>query len=219
MPSGRAADWLAPVPPADEPRQYRITIWAMVAGITLFAASVVAWGLSVGNRQLTKDGIDWVYDIVLYVIAAIIYGRGDAAERVSAFAIAVVIATAGFHTLYDLYDKIVDPRPIEVAALGFTAGTVIVIAYLCAGAMYRFRDTQNALIMATWLSSRNDAIKVTGFALVVFAVRVAPVRWPEYALDVFGAALNFQAAWLISRQALRAKPSVPPPAPQEASRA
>ncbi len=196
---GRA--WLAPVPPDREGRQFRVTIWAMVAGIVVFAASVVAWGLATGNRQLTKDGIDWVYDVVIYAVAAIIYGRDDRAERIASAVIAVAIAVAGFHTLYDLWDKIENPRPIVIEALGFTAGTVIIIAYLCALAMYRFRDTQNALITATWLSSRNDAIKVTGFALLIFAVRVAPVRWPEYALDLLGAGLNFQAAWLILRQA------------------
>lgn len=176
---------------------YRRTIWAITLGILIFAALQCAFALSVGNRQLLKDGIDWVYDVILYAIAALVFGRGARWEDLSALGIAAVLAFAGLHTLYDLYDKIINPRPIEIAALGFSALSAVVIALVVAGLLFRFRHSDNALIQATWLSSRNDMIKTTAFAAVVFATRSAPMRWPEYALDVFLAALNFQAAWAI----------------------
>ncbi len=42
------------------------------------------------------------------------------------------------------------------------------------------------MIKATWLSSRNDVISTTGFALLGLVARVAPVRWPEYLFDLAG---------------------------------
>jgi Co/Zn/Cd efflux system component len=184
---------------AREASAYRRIIWGIALGILIFAALQCAWALSVGNRQLFKDGVDWVYDVVLYAIAAIVFGRGARWEELSALAIAAVLAFAGLHTLYDLYDKIVRPRPIEVEALGFSAVSAVIIALVVAGLLWRFRTSDNALIQATWLSSRNDMIKTTAFAAVAFFTRSAPTRWPEYALDVFLAALNFQAAWAIWR--------------------
>jgi Co/Zn/Cd efflux system component len=180
-------------------RAYTLTIWGIALGILIFAGGVVAWALAIGNIQLLKDGIDWVYDVALYGIAAIIFGRDARAERLAALAIGAVMAVAGLHTLYDLWDKIVSPRPIEIWTLGFSAGSAIAVALIIVGALWRFRRETNPVIKATWLSSRNDTISTTGFALVGLLARAAPVRWPEYLFDGVVAIICFQASWAIWR--------------------
>ncbi|CAN7355332.1 cation transporter [Bosea sp. LjRoot237] len=180
-------------------RAYRLTIWGIALGILIFAGNVVLWALAIGNNQLFKDGVDWVYDVALYGIAALVFGRDERAEKVAALGIGAVMAVAGLHTLYDLWDKIARPRPIEVFALGFSAASAILIAYLIIGVLWRFRAESNPVIKATWLSSRNDAISTTGFALLGLGARLLPVRWPEYLFDVFVAFLSFQATWAIWR--------------------
>ena len=65
--------------------------------------------------------------------------------------------------------------------------------------LWRFRHEPNPVIKATWLSSRNDAISTTGFALLGLGARLLPVRWPEYLFDLFVAFLCFQASWAIWR--------------------
>jgi Co/Zn/Cd efflux system component len=198
--SGIAPPGAAPVVPLDpEGRAYKRRIWAVAAGILAFLTVQCGWALAIGSRQLFKDGTDWIYDVVLYAIAAFVFGRGAGVERASALAIAAVLGVAGVHTLYDLWDKVTTPRPIEVLTLGFSAAGAIVISYLVIGALWRFRGNDNPLIRATWLSSRNEAISTTLFALVTLATRVAPVRWPEYVLDLVGAAINFQASFAIVR--------------------
>lgn len=184
-------------------RAYALTIWGIALGILIQAVATVIWAFAIGNIQLLKDGVDWVYDVVLYGIAALIFGRDARAERLAAMAIGAVLAVAGLHTLYDLWDKILTPRPIEVWTLGFAAVAAIVIALLVIAALWRFRREENPVIKATWLSSRNDAISTTGFALVGLAARVAPVRWPEYLFDLVVAGLCFQATWAIWRSLRR----------------
>jgi Co/Zn/Cd efflux system component len=184
-----------------EGRLYARTIWAIALGILFFAIGVVAvaWGLD--NRQLLKDGLDWAYDVVFYGVAALVFGRGLMAERIAALCLACVMLVAGLHTLWDLWDKVLRPRPIEPWALGFSAGSAIAIAILIILALFRFRRTANPLIKATWLSSRNDLVSTTGYALVGLGAKLAPVRGPEYALDLYAAALAFQASWAIWRAA------------------
>lgn len=184
-------------------RAYTLTIWGIALGILIQAVATVAWALAIGNAQLFKDGVDWVYDVALYGIAAIVFGRDARIERLAAVAIGAVMAVAGLHTLYDLWDKVVRPRPIEVWTLGFAAASAIVIAFLVVGALWRFRREENPVIKATWLSSRNDTISTTGFALVGLAARVAPVRWPEYLFDLVVAGICFQATWAIWRSLRR----------------
>lgn len=178
---------------------YTRTIWAIALSIAVQAAATVAWAHAVGNAQLFKDGVDWVYDVALYGIAAVVFGRDARAERLAALGIGAVMAVAGLHSLYDLWDKIVAPRPIEMGALGFAAASAIVIALLVIAALWRFRAEENPVIRATWLSSRNDAISTTGFALIGLAARAAPVRWPEYLFDLIVAGICFQATWAIWR--------------------
>jgi Co/Zn/Cd efflux system component len=184
-------------------RAYKRIIWTIALGIAVLAGAQAAWALSIGSRQLLKDASDWIYDVVLYGIAAFTFGRGAAAERGSALVIAAIMAAGGLHTLYDLWDKVVAPRPIEIATIGFSAASAIAVGYAVLWALLRFRHDGNPLVQATWLTARNDAVATTLFALVAFATRIAPMRWPEYALDLVGAALSFQATFAIVRARLR----------------
>lgn len=204
---GHGAAGGASVPEPAVARAYTLTIWGIALGILIQAVATVAWALAIGNAQLFKDGVDWVYDVALYGIAAIVFGRDARIERLAAVAIGAVMAVAGLHTLYDLWDKIVRPRPIEVWTLGFAAASAIVIAFLVVAALWRFRRENNPVIKATWLSSRNDTISTTGFALVGLAARVAPVRWPEYLFDLVVAGICFQATWAIWRSLRRSAAS------------
>src|SRR3954451_3709019 len=136
-------------------------MWSIAATILVFGTLQCAWALKIGSGQLLKDGLDWAYSIALYAIAAFVFGRGVRIERLSAFLIAVILAIAGFHTLYALSDEIHEPRPVELWTLGFTTVSAIVIAYAVVGALGLFRADPNPLIQATWLSSRTDAISTT----------------------------------------------------------
>ncbi len=188
-----------------EHRAFRVIIYAIAGGIFVFATAQVLYALAIGNRQLLKDGIDWIYDVLLYGLAAVVFGHGEKAERASALLIAGIMAFAGFSTIYDLYDKISDPRPIDPFTLGFSALSAIVIAILVAGALLQFRHSHNALIQATWLSSRNDVLKTVFYSALGFGARVWPERWPEYLLDLFAIYLCFQATWQIVAEARRGK--------------
>ncbi|MCJ2056900.1 hypothetical protein MKL09_10070 [Methylobacterium sp. J-048] len=175
-------------------RAYKRTVWAIAIGIAIFAAAQVMYALSVSSAQFLKDALDWIYTVLLNAVAAFVFGRGARAEQLSAYLIAAVLTVGGLQTLYDLWDKVADPRPIDPGLLGFSAVSATVIAYLTVGSLARFRHDTNPLIKATWLSARNDAIATTFSAGVTLAVRMAPVRWPEYVMDGLDATLAFQAA-------------------------
>lgn len=190
-------------PPGWE-RAYRRTIWAIPVVIFLIGLGTVLWALAFDSRQLLKDGLDWGYDVALYGVAAFVFGRGDRAEQATAGLIAAILAVAGFHTLYDLADKILNPRAIDTAALGFSAFTAIAVALGIVIALLRFRGIDNPLVMATWLSSRNDAVATFFYSSLNFGARALPeTRWPEWGLDLFSAFLAFQASFAIARGIVR----------------
>ena len=186
-----------------EGRAFTRVIWSIALGLLVFASAQTGVALAIGNAHLFKDGVDWIYDVLLYGLAALVFGRGARAERASALFIAAVMAAAGVHTLWDLADKIARPRPIEPLVFGFSAVSAVDIAVAIVVALWRFRASANPLIEATWLSSRNDVLKTVFYVGLGFAARVAPQRWPEYALDVIMAGVLFQASYRIVARALR----------------
>jgi hypothetical protein len=102
-------------------------------------------------------------------------------------------------TAYDMMSKIIAPRQIEPLQLGFSALSTVVIVLLVVAALLPFRTSRNPLIETTWLSARNDAIFASIYATVQFAVRMAPVRAPELALDALSVLLTLQAIYVIIR--------------------
>lgn len=180
-----------------ENARYRRRVFVIVAAIAGLAAAQVAYALAIGNRFLLKDGIDWIYDVVLWAVALAVFGRGRRFEDLAALGVAGVMLVAGLHTGYDLWDKIATGRRAEIWVAGWSAFTAIGLALFVLGLMVRFRDAENPLIAATWLSSRNDAISTTAFAVVGFAARTSTSQVPEILLDLFVIGLSFQAVGAI----------------------
>jgi hypothetical protein len=184
-------------------RLYARRMAALAIGIFLFAAAQVTFAHLNGLPQLRRDGLDWGYDVFFYAMAAVLYGRGDGAERAGALVLGMVMLVAGVDTLIDLALKIRDPRPIEPVALGFSAVTAAASGFIFVGLLLPFRASVNPLIEATWVSARNSMISSVAYAGVTFFARLATSRAVEYGLDIFAAALSFQAAYVILRDAVR----------------
>lgn len=181
----------------DDERRYRRRVLLIVAVIATLASVQTLYALQQANRFLLKDGIDWIYDVILWLVALAVFGRGRRFEELAALGVAGVMVIAGSHTAYDLWDKVVTGRRAEVWAAGWSAFSAIGLALFVLALMLRFRRAENPLIAATWLSSRNDAISTTAFATIGFAARVSPGQLPEILLDIVLIGLNFQAAGAI----------------------
>lgn len=181
----------------DDERRYRRRVLLIVGVIATLAGAQTLYALAVGNRFLLKDGIDWIYDVILWLVALAVFGRGRRFEEIAALGVAGVMVIAGAHTAYDLWDKVATGRRAEIWAAGWSAFSAIGLALFVVGLMLRFRGAGNPLIAATWLASRNDAISTTAFATIGFAARVSPSQLPEILLDIVLIGLNFQAAGAI----------------------
>jgi hypothetical protein len=74
---------------------------------------------------------------------------------------------------------------------------MVFVAFLLLTLMWRFRKAENALIAATWLSSRNSIIITLCFAAMSLFARTRGAQGYEIALDCLAIFLSFQAAWAI----------------------
>jgi hypothetical protein len=74
---------------------------------------------------------------------------------------------------------------------------MVFIAMLLLATMLRFRKSQNVLIAATWLSSRNSIIITLCFAAMSLFARTRSHQGFEIALDGLAIFLSFQAVYAI----------------------
>ena len=191
---------------AHEARNYHRTIMAIAALVLAICVGETLYGLMLDSRFLLRDGLEWGYDVVIYVTAALAFGRGLRAERYAGFALAFVLLGAGFVTIWQIWRTFVDPP--EVEAFGITVAGVLIIAesWTLVALLWRFRRSHHPVIEATWFSARNDAVTGTLYALLMIAARMEPVTWPQMAVDSISAILCLQAGGRILRDLLRSPP-------------
>lgn len=181
----------------EDDRLYRRRVLLIVSVIAGLAISQSLYALWLGDRFLLKDGLDWGYDVALWIVALAVFGRGQKFEDIAALWVAGVLLVAAGHTGYDLWDKIVTGRRPQPWVAGWSAFTAIGLALFVLALMLRFRGSENPLVKATWLSSRNDTISTTCFAFVGLWARLNPSQWPEIILDCVMIGLGLQAAGAI----------------------
>lgn len=187
----------AALPRDSESAAYSRAAKIIIGAILLIAIPQILYAWSIGNRFLMKDGFDWSYDVVLWALALACFGRGVKAENLAALAVAAVMFVAGCHTAYDLWDKIATGRRPEFWVAGWSSFTMVFIALLLLATMLRFRKSENVLIAATWLSSRNSIIITLCFAAMSLFARTQQSQGFEIALDSLAIFLSFQAVYAI----------------------
>lgn len=181
----------------DESRAYSRAVLIIVAVLGGLTLSQSAYALAIGNRFLLKDALDWGYDVVLWLVALACFGRGMRAEHLAACFVGVVLFVAGCHTAYDLWDKIATGRRPELWVAGWSSFTMVAYCLLLLVLVWRFRRSDNALIAATWFSSRNAIVITLCFAAMSLFARTRATQGLEIALDLLAIELSFQACWAI----------------------
>jgi Co/Zn/Cd efflux system component len=189
------------------PRAYRATILAIAAMVLAIMLGEAVYGYVIGSRFLLRDGLEWIYDVLIYGLSAAAFGRGARAERLSAYGSAAVLAAAGVETIVQIVWTFIDPPEIETFGITLSGALTTLEAIAVAAALWRFRRAHNPVMVATWLSARNDVVSSTLSAVVTALARLAPMAGPQMAVDAFGAYLCFQAAFVTAREA-RAAPTV-----------
>jgi Co/Zn/Cd efflux system component len=180
-----------------EADRYQRHVLAIILLIAALGFSQSLYALAVQDRFLLKDGLDWIYDLVLWSIVLAVFGRSKTLEQIVALAIAGMMLVAAFHAGFDLWDKLGASRRAERLVTGWSGFSAITVAIIVMVLMAAFRLNGNPLIRATWLSSRNDAISTAAFALSGFEARVSTSQWPEILLDLLVIGLSLQAAYVI----------------------
>lgn len=116
------------------------------------------FALKIGSISLFADSIDFLEDASVNILIIVALGLSLAArKRLSkVFAILLLIPAISvvISTIYELNN------PSVPSALGLTAvgAGALIVNLTCAIKLAKFRKTQKSLVLAAYLSARNDAV-------------------------------------------------------------
>ena len=186
--------------------KYRRVLWAVLAiNATMFAVEVAA-GLAAGSASLQADALDFLgdaanYGISLFVVGMALRYRASAAlakgSSMGLFGL-WVIGTAVWHAWHGTLPHAFTMGAVGVAALAANASSF--------GLLWAYRDG-DANMRSAWIWTRNDVLGNLAVLLAAVGVFGTGTGWPDIIVAAIMAALAFQGAAVVVRQALGAAPA------------
>jgi hypothetical protein len=185
--------------------RFRKTLWLVAFSALAVALGEMAYGRLVSSNDLLENGADWIYDVVIYGIAALSIGRAKSCEQIAAFGLAAILGVGGFHGAYDVWFEIVDRAHSLADNLETSSAFAIVGSIAEAALLFRFRMSSDPVMKATWFSARNSVLFSAFGAIVPLIFSRFSTHWPQIAVDSLGAFLAFQASFAVMRETLGAR--------------
>ena len=151
--------------------------------------------------SLYADSVDFLEDAAINILVYIALGWSlkNRAHVGMVLASLLLIPTAA--VIWTAWQKLGNPVPPEPWMLSITGLGALIVNIVCALILGRYRDHDDSLTKAAFLSSRNDAL--TNLAIIIAGVITFfwPSGWPDLTVGIIIAALNITAARTVWRAA------------------
>jgi|SRR5882757_7061122 len=183
----------------EDSRLYLLSLYLISAcTLGLFLAETI-YAIVAGSRYLIKDGVEWIYDIVVFGLAAISYRHGEPWKRRAAYILAAIILLGGIQTLYEFWQEFSHPTRESIETLELAAAITIGGSIAEAALMFRFRRSHDPLVEGTWFYARNAALTSSVGAISDVIILAYGFETIKFAVNAFGVLLSFQAAFVVIR--------------------
>jgi Co/Zn/Cd efflux system component len=180
---------------------YIRTIWAVAFLTAVLGCAEVAYGYFTGSSFLLKDGFEWSYGTVIYVISALSYGRTQKTASRAGALIALVLFVGGCQDALEMMASFTTHELEDTAGLRTSSVLSFLGAVLVGALLFRFRRSDDPVVEGSWLSARNDLITSGLDLTVTLSTSLVAAKWPRTAIDALGVVLAFQAAFVVARDA------------------
>jgi Co/Zn/Cd efflux system component len=172
---------------------YRVV--SIVAGLNLAYFGVeFAVAVAIGSVSLFADSTDFLEDASVNFLVLLALGWSAARRARVGMFLAFLLLVPSVAALWTAWDKFMDPVvpapvPLSLAGLGALA-----VNWICAIMLSRYRHHGGSLVLAAFLSARNDVISNLAIIAAGFGTAYWISAWPDLIVGLGIAAINFGAA-------------------------
>jgi Co/Zn/Cd efflux system component len=157
-----------------------------------------AVALGIGSVALFADSVDFLEDASVNLLIALGLGWSARNRARLGMALAVILLIPGLATLWTAWEKFNMPVAPDPASLSLTGFGAMVVNFVCAMMLMRYRRHGGSLTRAAFLSARNDVL--ANIAIIAAGLVTAFLwhsAWPDLIVGLAIAAINADAAWEI----------------------
>lgn len=169
-----------------------------IANLSYFALEFL-FAIRIGSVSLFADSIDFLEDASVNILIFVALGWSLAARRRLSRFFALLLLVPAISVIITTIYKINNPTVPSGPAITTVAVGALIVNFTCAFLLAKFRENQQSLVMAAYLSARNDALANLAIitAGIVTAFWLSPV--PDLVVGITIGMLNADAALKVWR--------------------
>ena len=169
-----------------------------IANLSYFLLEFI-FALRIGSVSLFADSIDFLEDASVNILIFVALGWSLVArKRLSKF-FALLLLVPAISVIISIVHKINNPTTPSGTGIMAIASGALVVNFTCAFLLAKFRENQQSLVMAAYLSARNDALS----NLAIITAGVITFFWlspvPDLVVGITIGMLNADAALKVWR--------------------
>ena len=174
----------------------KVVRFVAIANLSYFCVEFF-FAQKIGSVSLFADSIDFLEDASVNILIFMAIGWSLAARaRLSKF-LALLLLVPAISVILSTIHKVNNPSVPDAISLTSVALGALIVNSVCALLLVKFRGAQQSLVLAAYLSARNDAL--ANIAIIIAGV--ITMFWvsaiPDLLVGVSIGALNADAAYKV----------------------
>lgn len=150
--------------------------------------------LVIGSVALMADSVDFLEDASVNFLVLLALGLSAAWRRRVAYVLAALLVAPALGALWMAAHKLAAPSVPAAEPLTMAAAGALVVNLVCALLLARVRTSGGSLVLAAYLSARNDVAANLGIIVAGLLTAMSGSMWPDLALGLVIVAINITAA-------------------------
>ena len=160
-----------------------------------------AVALAIGSVSLFADSIDFLEDASLNLLILLGLGWTAPRRKLLGKVMAGILLVPALATLWTAAQKLALPVAPAPVPLAITGAGALVVNFVCAALLMRYRHHGGSLSLAAFLSARNDVLANVAIILAGLVTVYTLSIWPDMIVGLSIAAINADAALKVYRAA------------------
>jgi Co/Zn/Cd efflux system component len=153
-----------------------------------------AVALAIGSVSLFADSVDFLEDTSVNLLILIALGWSLKARARVGMGLAALLLVPALATLWALWSKLQLPAPPAPLPLTVTGLGALLVNFICATLLMRFRHHSGSLTRAAFLSARNDVLANIAIIIAGGLTALTHAAWPDMVVGAGIMLINADAA-------------------------
>ena len=153
--------------------------------------------VKINSVSLFADSIDFLEDTFVNLLIFFSYLMTSTLRPKISKILVIIILLPGLTALWAAWEQIMRPSMPEAFELTLVGLGALLINFICAIILMRFRKNDESLTKAAFLSARNDVLSNLTIITAGLTIMIYPSIWPDLIAGIIVFSINFDAAYKV----------------------